>query len=214
MTTLTNTCIIYCIVTDVYEVMKSLNLPWIKTPQGLWKIYNTLQENVTASQSQAILMMQKCIEKDTQGIWSKRILGRDSPISMVSLSQRAPSIYRPWEKQGQHHIKLSQCHIYIYIIKQDYTPTPDCVYIFANTCIYFLFIVKSISVKKRFINWINSFQNVEIYSHIHKHHPQVCFPWVSLPLALQIQTRLYQWELCTFWHSSETHLLDKKYPNK
>lgn len=27
LTTLTNTCIIYCIVTDVYEVMKSLNLP-------------------------------------------------------------------------------------------------------------------------------------------------------------------------------------------
>lgn len=114
-------------------------------------IQYTTRKHVTASQSQAILMMQKCIEKDTQGIWSKRILGRDSPISMVSLSQRAPSMYRPWEKQGQHHIKLSQCHIYIYIIQQDYTPTPDCVYIFANTCIYFLFIVKSISVKKRFI---------------------------------------------------------------
>lgn len=128
MTTLTNTCIIYCIVTDVYEVMKSLNLPWIKTPQGLWKIYNTLQENVTASQSQAILMMQKCIEKDTQGIWSKRILGRDSPISMVSLSQRAPSMYRPWEKQGQHHIKLSQCHIYIpvYNIARLYTNSRLC----------------------------------------------------------------------------------------
>lgn len=211
MTTLTNTCIIYCIVTDVYEVMKSLNLPWIKTPQGLWKIYNTLQENVTASQSQAILMMQKCIEKDTQGIWSKRILGRDSPISMVSLSQRAPSMYRPWEKQGQHHIKLSQCHIYN--IARLYTNSRLCLHICKYMYI-FSFYCKIYKCKKRFINWINSFQNVEIYSHIHKHHPQVCFPWVSLPLALQIQTRLYQWELCTFWHSSETHLLDKKYPNK
>lgn len=131
LTTLTNTCIIYCIVTDVYEVMKSLNLPWIKTPQGLWKIYNTLQENVTASQSQAILMMQKCIEKDTQGIWSKRILGRDSPISMVSLSQRAPSMYRPLEKQGQHHIKLSQCmsYLYIYNIARLYTNSRLCLHI-------------------------------------------------------------------------------------
>lgn len=101
-----------------------------KNPRAyeLRTIYNSLQQKVTALQSQAILMMQKCIEKDTQGIWSKRILGRDSPSSMVSLSQRAPSMYRPWEKQGQHHIKLSQCHIYIpvYNIARLYTNSRLC----------------------------------------------------------------------------------------
>lgn len=100
-----------------------------KTPRAYEQ--NNIQFTTTKSYclpKPSNLMMQKCIEKDTQGIWSKRILGRDSPSSMVSLSQRAPSMYRPWEKQGQHHIKLSQCHIYIpvYNIARLYTNSRLC----------------------------------------------------------------------------------------